>query len=65
VVHPRNGTFLIAWFLTALPAVVRADRPSPAELTSRIDEYMAARVDRDHFNGTILLARNGSVLFCR
>ena len=39
--------------------------PRPQELTSRIEEYMAARVERDHFNGTILLAKNGQVLFSR
>ena len=26
---------------------------------------MAARVERDHFSGTVLLARDGQVLFCR
>ncbi len=62
---PRAGVCYFAWLLLGLSAVSRADRPSPTELPSRIDEYMAARVERDHFSGTILLAKNGGVLFSR
>ena len=39
--------------------------PGPHELASRIEEYMAARVNRDHFSGSILIARDGKVLFSR
>jgi CubicO group peptidase (beta-lactamase class C family) len=56
--------FLCAALLFAVPRVALADRPSPEELTSKIDKYMAARVDRDHFNGTVLLAKDGQPLFC-
>jgi CubicO group peptidase (beta-lactamase class C family) len=51
--------------MPGLPATVRADRPSPSELTSKIDQYMAACVGRDQFSGAILLARNGGLLFSR
>ena len=61
----RPGLFLVACLAFALARPGLADRPSPQELTSKIDEYMAARVERYHFNGTILLAQNGSILFCR
>jgi CubicO group peptidase (beta-lactamase class C family) len=61
----RPRLFLVAWLVFALPRPGLADRPSQEELTSKIDEYMAARVERHHFNGTILLAKNGSILFCR
>ena len=57
--------FLCASLLFAVPRVALADRPSPEELTSKIDQYMAARVERDHFNGTVLLAKDGRPLFCR
>ncbi len=55
--------FVCAVFAPAQQAL--ADRPSAAELNSKIEEYMAARVGRDQFSGTILLARNGQILFCR
>jgi CubicO group peptidase (beta-lactamase class C family) len=61
----RPGLFLCASLLFAIPRPALADRPSPEELTSKIDQYMAARVDRDHFNGSVLLAKNGQALFCR
>jgi CubicO group peptidase (beta-lactamase class C family) len=60
----RAGLFLCTSLLLAVPLIARADRPR-VELTSKIDQYMAARVDRDHFNGTVLLAKNGHALFCR
>jgi CubicO group peptidase (beta-lactamase class C family) len=37
--------------------------PGPEQLASRIEEYMAARVKRDHFSGSILIARDGKVLY--
>jgi CubicO group peptidase (beta-lactamase class C family) len=43
-------------------------KPSPpdaSELASRVEEYMAARVARDHFSGSILIARDGKVLVSR
>jgi CubicO group peptidase (beta-lactamase class C family) len=63
---PRSAAYVLAWFFfPPLPADLRPERPSPTELTSRIEEYMAARVQRDRFSGTLLLARDGQVLFCR
>jgi CubicO group peptidase (beta-lactamase class C family) len=64
IVH-RAGLFLCTLLLLAAPHVTLADRPSPEELTAKIDQYMSARVDRNHFNGTVLLAKNGQPLFCR
>jgi CubicO group peptidase (beta-lactamase class C family) len=37
--------------------------PGPEQLASKIEEYMAARVRRDHFSGSILIARDGKVLY--
>ena len=61
----RAGMFVCGSLLLALPHGALADRPSPQELTSKIDQYMAARVGRGDFSGTVLLAKNGQILFCR
>ena len=61
----RAGFFLCASLLFAGPHVALADRPPPQELTSRIEQYMAAQFARGQFNGTVLLAKNGQVLFSR
>jgi CubicO group peptidase (beta-lactamase class C family) len=54
--------------LLGLPrAEVRA-KPTPPggeEIASRVEDYMAARVTRDHFSGSILIARDGKVLLSR
>jgi CubicO group peptidase (beta-lactamase class C family) len=39
--------------------------PGPEQLASKVEEYMAARVIRDHFSGSILIARDGKVLYCQ
>ncbi len=39
--------------------------PTARELDSRVEEYLAARVKRDHFSGSILIAREGKVLFSK
>ena len=58
--------FLCVSLLVALSQVATAaDQPSPPDLTARIEQYMAARVERGDFNGTVLLARNGKIIFCR
>lgn len=54
-----------AWALTAPAARAKPAPPSPGELASRVEEYMAARVARDHFSGTVLIARDGKILFSR
>ena len=69
VMHLGWGRLLVAAaFLVPLLDV--SDRPSapgraagPEQLTSKVEEYMAARVKRDHFSGTVLIARDGQVLF--
>ena len=67
--RPALATLLLA--LLALGGLAVADaraRPAPpsaSELTSRVEEYMAARVARNHFSGSILIARDGKVLFSR
>jgi len=55
---------LFVWSVFAPTQWALADRPSAAELNSKIEEYMVARVGRDHFSGAILLARNGQIVFC-
>jgi CubicO group peptidase (beta-lactamase class C family) len=46
-------------------ALAKPSPPSAGELTALVEEYMAARVKRDHFSGSILIARDGKVLFSR
>ena len=61
----RSRHVLVASLLVVLPLVAswrNPPRPTRA-LASRIEEYMAARVKRDHFSGSILVARDGKVLF--
>jgi len=43
----------------------KALTPSSQELESRVEEYITARVKRDHFSGSILIAREGKVLFSK
>jgi CubicO group peptidase (beta-lactamase class C family) len=59
----RHG--LLAVLILWLPAITPAAPPPPEALASRVEEYMDARVRRDRFSGTILIARDGKVLFCQ
>ena len=43
----------------------QAPPPDPGALASKVEEYMDARVRRDHFSGSVLMARDGKVLFSR
>ena len=70
VMHLGWGRLLVgAAFLVPLldaSAQTQADQavpPGPEQLASKVEEYMAARVKRDHFSGSILIARDGKVLF--
>jgi len=69
VIHPRPGRVLAGWVLAVLlPAMTALAKPSPPssqELESRVEEYITARVKRDHFSGSILIAREGKVLFSK
>ncbi len=69
VIHLRAGRVLAGWvlavFLPALSALAKPSPPSPQELETRVEEYMSARVNRDHFSGSILIAREGKVLFSK
>ena len=59
-------TFLALFAVCSLWAPVAIAKPSPpgaSELASRVEEYMAARIARNHFSGSILIARDGKVLF--
>ncbi len=62
---PFIAVVLFAWLVLALRNKRWPIGQRPRSCTSKIEEYMAARVERDHFSGTILLARNGQILFCR
>jgi CubicO group peptidase (beta-lactamase class C family) len=57
--------FLLASCMLSGPAVALADPSSPPDLCSRVEEYMAARVQRDKFSGAVLIARAGHVVFCK
>ena len=69
VIHLRPGRVLAGWvlavFLPALSALAKPSPPSPQELQTRVEEYMSARVNRNHFSGSILIAREGKVLFSK
>ncbi|HMF38148.1 MAG TPA: hypothetical protein VKF17_15995 [Isosphaeraceae bacterium] len=56
VIHLRPGRVLAGWVLAiSLPAMTALAKPSPPssqELESRVEEYMTARVKRDHFSGS-------------
>jgi len=69
VIHPRPARVFLGWILAAsLPALTALAKPAPPslpELESRVEEYMTARVKRDHFSGSILIAREGKVLFSK
>ena len=68
-IHLRAAQVLTVWTLAvALPAVSATAKPSPPslqELEARVEEYMSARVKRDHFSGSILIAREGNILFSK
>src|SRR5436305_5724623 len=67
VSHPFRGrVFLILGLVLPLPDLAgRAQTapPGPEQLASKVEEYMAARVKRDHFSGSILIAKGGKVLY--
>jgi CubicO group peptidase (beta-lactamase class C family) len=67
VIHPRWGHIflgagLVLPFLFG-PGLAQTSAPSSHELASKVEEYMAARVKRDHFSGSVLIAKGGKVLF--
>src|SRR4051812_31304425 len=66
-VHDLRPAWLLPAFVLAASAASAAEAPpappGPSELASRIEDYMAARVKRDHFSGSVLVARDGKVLF--
>jgi CubicO group peptidase (beta-lactamase class C family) len=57
--------FLLAGCMLTGPTVAAADPSSPQDLSARVEEYMAARLQRDKFSGTVLIARAGQVIFCQ
>ncbi len=56
---------LVVGCILGFSTVAAADPRSRQDLPSRIEEYMAARVHRDKFSGTVLIARAGQVIFCK
>ena len=69
VMHLGWGRLLVAaaFLVPLLDVSARAQTPAappgPEQLASKVEEYMAARVKRDHFSGSILIARDGKVLY--
>src|SRR4051812_11811550 len=61
------GVLVLALALGLVPSAVlaQAPPPDPGALASKVEEYMDARVKRDHFSGSVLIARDGKVLFSR
>jgi CubicO group peptidase (beta-lactamase class C family) len=66
IVHQRWWVFLLTFCLISMisDGAARAQIPPPdgQALVSKVEDYMAARVKRDHFSGSILIARDGRVL---
>lgn len=60
----RSSCFLTS-LLIVLTGSAAADVAPPSELAPKVEEYMAARVARDKFSGTILIARDGVPLVRR
>jgi CubicO group peptidase (beta-lactamase class C family) len=60
----RAATFLVAGCILQLSTAAAADGLSDRDLASKVEEYMTARVKRDRFSGTVLIARGGQVVFC-
>src|SRR5277367_3896155 len=56
---------LVVGCILGSSTVAATDPRSRHDLPSRIEEYMAARVHRDKFSGTVLIARAGQVIFCK
>jgi CubicO group peptidase (beta-lactamase class C family) len=59
---------LVVGLVVLLPGVAakaQAPPPEPGALASKVEEYMDARVRRDHFGGSVLIARDGKVLFTK
>jgi CubicO group peptidase (beta-lactamase class C family) len=68
IIHHRWwwGFLLCISLLGAISGGAASAQVSPPDgqaLVSKVEEYMAARVKRDHFSGSILIARDGKVLF--
>jgi len=59
----RAVTFLVAGCIMQLSTATAADGPSAPDLASKVEEYMTARVKRDKFSGTVLIARSGQMVF--
>jgi CubicO group peptidase (beta-lactamase class C family) len=57
------AVFLVPLLDASAHAHAQTTPPGPEELASKVEEYMAARVKRDHFTGSILIARGGKVLY--
>ena len=68
-VRPGLGALAFAVSLVSVPLIAparaQAPPPDPGALASKVEEYMDARVKRDHFSGSVLIARDGKVLFSR
>jgi CubicO group peptidase (beta-lactamase class C family) len=63
---PTGATAIFfAGFVSLSSLAGAANGSQPNGHSSRIEEYMAARVARDKFSGTVLLARDGEVIFCQ
>jgi CubicO group peptidase (beta-lactamase class C family) len=56
---------LLVAFTLFTPSIALAGPPSTGDLASQVEEYMTARVRRDRFSGSVLIARAGKALFCR
>lgn len=65
IVPTRVRAFVLAAYVLAPTTIAFADSSTPGDLSARVEEYMASRVQRDMFSGTILIARAGQVVFCK
>jgi CubicO group peptidase (beta-lactamase class C family) len=61
----HTAVYLIPFVLPFPWTALRADLPSQADVARKANEYMSASVERDKFSGSVLIARDGKVLFSR
>jgi CubicO group peptidase (beta-lactamase class C family) len=61
----RWPIFLALFFCLATASQGAAQKKEPAPLDLLVDEYLQARVKKDGFSGSVLIAKNGTPLFAK
>ncbi|HKX32160.1 MAG TPA: serine hydrolase [Blastocatellia bacterium] len=61
----RIRSIITGLLVLSVLALVFAVKPQAQDLASKIDEYMSALAKQERFSGSVLVARDGKVLFSR